>query len=59
MGVKSLGNTLATFGYKFGGTGNDTTGDTSPTPEIGMSASGGTAIMYESGGTYYKTHIFQ
>ena len=50
MGVRSLGNTLATFGYKFGRTGLEAVG----APPGPVSASGGIISDY---GTY-KAHIF-
>ena len=47
MGVRSLGNAIASFGYKFGTTGTEASGQI-------LSASGGTTVS--NGG--YKYHIF-
>ena len=55
MGVRSLGNTLATFGYKFGRTGLEAAG--APPPGV-MSATGGIISDYEDSGTEYRSHIF-
>ena len=50
MGVRSLGNALSNFGYKFGRTGNEASGPNA----VSFSASGGTEII--SGSNTY--HIF-
>ena len=52
MGVRSLGNALASFGYKFGRTGLEAV---SPAAPAGFSASGGTTTTFGS----YKAHIFE
>ena len=51
MGVRSLGNVLASYGYKFGTTGIEANAVPPPTP---VSASGGIISDY---GTY-RAHIF-
>ena len=51
MGVRSLGNALASYGYKFGTTGIEANAVPPPTP---VSASGGIISDY---GTY-RAHIF-
>ena len=43
MGVRSLGNVLASYGYKFGTTGVEAVSP-APIPVNGLSASGGTGI---------------
>ena len=53
MGVRSLGNALASFGYKFGTTGLEAV---SPAPPpAGLTASGGTTTEPGNG---YKYHFF-
>ena len=44
MGVRSLGNALASFGYKFGTTGLEAVG-APPPPPAGITASGGVLSM--------------
>ena len=53
MGVRSLGNTLSSFGYKFGRTGLEAVG-APPPPPTPVSASSGIISDY---GTY-RAHIF-
>ena len=55
MGVRSLGNSLSSFGYKFGRTGLEAAG--APPPGF-MSATGGIISDYEVSGTHYRAHIF-
>ena len=57
MGVRSLGNTLASFGYKFGRTGLDAVG-APPPPPAGLTATGGVISDYEVSGTVYRAHVF-
>ena len=56
MGVRSLGNALASFGYKFGRTGLEAM--PIPPPKNGLLASGGIVSDYEVSGTYYRAHVF-
>ena len=53
MGVRSLGNKIASFGYKFGTTGIEAAGPNVP-PPLPFSTSGGTKIT--SGSDTY--HVF-
>ena len=55
MGVRSLGNALASFGYKFGTTGIEANAVPPPPP---FSATGGIISDYEDSGTHYRSHIF-
>ena len=57
MGVRSLGNALASFGYKFGTTGLEAVSP-EPPPPSGLTASGGVISDYEVSGTYYRSHVF-
>ena len=57
MGVRSLGNALASFGYKFGTTGLEAVG-APPPPPAGITASGGIINDYEDSGTQYRAHVF-
>ena len=57
MGVRSLGNVLASYGYKFGTTGLEAV-TPEPPPPTGLTASGGVISDYEDSGTYYRSHIF-
>ena len=58
MGVRSLGNTIASFGYKFGTTGKDAAGS-NETPLVNLNASGGNVInTYTVDGVSYKAHTF-
>ena len=56
MGVRSLGNALASFGYKFGTTGLEAV-TPAPTPE-GLTATGGVISDYTDSGTVYRAHVF-
>ena len=56
MGVRSLGNALASFGYKFGTTGLEAV-TPSPIPE-GLTATGGVISDYTAPGGIYRAHIF-
>ncbi len=56
MGVRSLGNTLATFGYKFGRTGLEAVSP-APTSE-GLTATGGVISDYTDPGGLYRAHVF-
>ena len=53
MGVRSLGNTLASFGYKFGTTGLE---EASAPPDPSIQASGGTTVSTSVASIPY--HIF-
>ena len=56
MGVRSLGNALSSFGYKFGTTGLEAV---TPAPiPAGITASGGIINDYEEGGNFYRSHTF-
>ena len=58
MGVKSLGNALASFGYKFGTTGLEASSP-NETPPVNLTASGGNVInTYTVDGVGYKAHTF-
>ena len=57
MGVRSLGNILASYGYKFGTTGLEAV-TPEPPPPTGLTASGGVISDYEVSGTYYRSHVF-
>ena len=52
MGIRSLGNAIASFGYKFGTTGLEAASAVGPAV---FSASGGTTTTFGS----YKAHIFE
>lgn len=54
MGIKSLGNALATFGFKFARTGTEASGSSFSA----FSASGGTTTTYTVGSDTYKSHTF-
>ena len=54
MGIKSLGNALASFRYRFG----DTVAATSVVADAGFSATGGTTTTYTVGSDTYKSHTF-
>ena len=56
MGVRSLGNVLASYGYKFGTTGLEAV-SSAPIPE-GLTATGGVISDYTDSGTTYRAHIF-
>ena len=56
MGVRSLGNALASFGYKFGTTGLEAV-TPPPIPE-GLTATGGVISDYTDSGTVYRAHVF-
>ena len=55
MGVRSLGNAIASFGYKFGTTGLEAV-NPAPIP-VGLTA-GGVISDYTASGTTYRAHIF-
>ena len=57
MGIRSLGNSLASFGYKFGTTGLEAV-TPAPIPPPPLTATGGVVSDYEVSGTYYRAHIF-
>jgi len=57
MGVRSLGNVLASYGYKFGTTGLEAV-NPAPVPRSGLEATGGIVSDYEVSGTYYRAHVF-
>ena len=56
MGVRSLGNALASFGYKFGTTGLEAV-TPPPIPE-GLTATGGVISDYTDSGVVYRAHVF-
>ena len=56
MGVRSLGNALASFGYKFGTTGLEAVSSAEPAAPASFSASGGTTTTF---GSYKANHIFE
>ena len=57
MGVRSLGNVLASYGYKFGTTGLEAVSP-APVPAPGLTATGGVISDYTDSGTTYRAHIF-
>ena len=56
MGVRSLGNAIASFGYKFGTTGLEAV-NPAPIPE-GLTATGGIISDYIAAGNLYRAHVF-
>ena len=54
MGIKSLGNALASFRYRFGDTGSAA----SVIDDRSISATGGTTTTYTDGSNTYKSHTF-
>jgi hypothetical protein len=58
MGVKSLGNAIATFRYKFGNTAEPPSGGGGGGGADPFSASGGTETQYTIGSDSYKSHTF-
>ena len=56
MGVRSLGNALSSFGYKFGRTGLEARYPPAPIPVL--TATGGIISDYTAPGGIYRAHIF-